>query len=89
MFRQPRAGFGGDEVAALHVRGGRREFGDERTPVGAEKFRLGNVGQRVEVEQVSGRAVRLVARDETVRRATSSPRAAAVSSTMMSETVSR
>ena len=33
----------------------------------AEKFRFGNVGGGVKVEPVAGRAVRLIARDETFR----------------------
>ena len=67
MLVDPGAAFGGDELGSLHVRGGRGELRNKNVAVSFRKhLSFWNVRERVEVEPVRGRAVRLVARGVSV-----------------------
>ncbi len=78
MLVDPRARLGGHERRALHMRGGRRELGNEDVAVvPAEHLGLGDVRKGVEVEPVAGGTVRLVAREASVLAAPVGPYAEA------------
>ena len=67
MLVDPRTTFGGDELRALHVRGGRGELRNKDIAVVlAEHLGLGDIGERIEVEPVRGSAMRLVSRQVPV-----------------------
>ena len=75
VLADPRAAFGRDEARALHVRRRGGEFRDKDVAAVVEHLRLRDVGERVEVEPVRGRAVRLVAREDAARTAPVRPHA--------------